>query len=358
YKDITEHKKIAEKILFLNYHDVLTGLYNRRFYEKEIIRMDTEDNLPISIIMGDVNGLKLINDAFGHDKGDELLQKAANSIQNACRSEEIIARYGGDEFVILLPKTEIEAAHEIISRIKEIFANELVNTIRGSISFGCDSKIIAGDNIFKTLKNAEDNMYKNKTHESKSNRGNTINTIISILNKKSPREESNAKEVSAVCQSIGRALGLSPTKITKLKMAGLLHDIGTIAIEQRVLNNPGKLTKKQWSEVKRHSDIGYRILISSPEMIDLAEFIRAHHERWDGKGYPVGLKSEKIPLEARIIALADSYVAMTSPRLYKSVLSKAEAIEEIQKNAGIQFDAEIAKVFVEKVLGEKWIELV
>ena len=128
--------------------------------------------------MGDVNGLKLINDAFGHDHGDIFLQKAASSIQRACRNDEIIARWGGDEFIILLPKTTTAEAEEVITRIKNIYASEEVNAIRGSISFGCDTKISPDESLQKTLKNAEDNMYKNKSTESESIRGNTINTIV------------------------------------------------------------------------------------------------------------------------------------------------------------------------------------
>ena len=320
----------------------------------EIKRLDTERNLPISIIIGDVNGLKLVNDAFGHDKGDELLQKAAAAIESACRTDDIVARWGGDEFVILLPKTKTEEVEEIINRIKVLYSKERINSLSVSISFGWDTKRKPDEDILKVLKSAEDYMYKHKIIENETMRGNTINTIINTLHEKNPREEQHSKRVSEICQKIGRALGFSEIEISKLKVVGLLHDIGKIAIEEGILNKPGKLTEQERDEIKRHPDIGYRILSSSYDMLELADCILAHHERWDGAGYPKGLKGEAIPMVARIIALADSYDAMISERSYRKVLSEEEVLAEIRKNAGTQFDPEIARIFIEKVLNKPW----
>lgn len=353
-RDITDRKKREEENLYLSYHDVLTGLYNRRFYEEEIKRLDTERNLPISIIMGDLNGLKLANDAFGHNAGDELLQKAALAIQAACRAEDIVARWGGDEFVILLPKTKIEEAEEIVKRIKEQYLDIGINAIRLSIAFGWDTKTKTDEDIIKVLKSAEDYMYKHKFIESEGMKGNLINTIIKTLHEKNPREEQHSQRVSEICQKLGSALGFSEINVSKLKIVGLLHDIGKIAIEEGILNKPGKLTKQEWHEIKRHPDIGYRIVSSSFEMLELADCILAHHERWDGTGYPKGLKGKAIPRVARIIALADSYDAMTSERSYRKALNEEEVLAEIRNSAGTQFDPEIARIFIEKVLVKQW----
>ncbi|MHB8126699.1 MAG: PocR ligand-binding domain-containing protein [Desulfitobacteriaceae bacterium] len=353
-QDITKRKKAEEEIIYLSYHDKLTGLYNRRFCEEEIKRLDTERNLPISIIIGDVNGLKVFNDAFGHDKGDELLQKAAAAIQSACRTDDIVARWGGDEFVILLPKTKTEDVEEIVNRIEKQYSNERVNTLSVSISFGWDIKRKTDENILKVLNNAEDNMYKHKIVENVSNRSNIISTIIETLHEKNPREEQHSKRVSEICQNIGRTMGLSEIEVNKLKVVGLLHDIGKIAIEESILNKSGKLTEQERDEIRRHPDIGYRIISTSYDMLELADCILAHHERWDGTGYPKGLKGEAIPKIARIIALADSYDAMTRERPYRKVLNEEEAIIEIRKNAGKQFDPKIARMFVEKVLVKRW----
>jgi PAS domain S-box/diguanylate cyclase (GGDEF) domain/uncharacterized domain HDIG len=349
-RDITDRKKRENENYYLSYHDVLTGLYNRRFYEEEIKRLDTKRNLPISIIMGDVNGLKLVNDAFGHDKGDELLQKAAKAIQSACLTDDIIARWGGDEFVILLPKTNKEEAENVVNRIKEHCLLASVNSIQVSISFGWETKKSTDEDILKVLKSAEDSMYKLKIVENEGTRNTIINTIIKTLHEKNPREEQHSKRVSQICQSIGRAIGLSEIEISRLKVAGLLHDIGKIAIEEGILNKPGKLTQDEWDQIKSHPDIGYRILSTSYEMLELADYILAHHERWDGNGYPKGLKGEAIPRVSRIIALADSYDAMISTRPYRDAFSKEQALAEIQKNSGTQFDPEISTIFINEII--------
>ena len=355
--DISERKKAENQIVYLSYRDKLTGVYNRRYYEEEIKNLDCEQNLPISIIIGDVNGLKLVNDAFGHAKGDEFLQKAAASIQKACRGKDLIARWGGDEFVILLPGTNAEEAERIIDRIETKYLDESVNAVNLSISFGYDTKTEAEQDLMQVLKNAEDNMYQHKLIENRSLRSNIIDTIINTLHEKNAREERHSKRVSEVCQKIGREMNLSETDIRKLKVAGLLHDIGKIAIEDHILNKPGRLTEAEYGEIKRHPDIGYRILCSSYDMSDLAESVWAHHERWDGKGYPKGLRESEIPVLARIISLADSYDAMSSGRPYKSAMDVEEIIHEIKRNAGTQFDPVIAKIFVEGVLKKGWEEL-
>ncbi|MHB8129591.1 MAG: PocR ligand-binding domain-containing protein [Mobilitalea sp.] len=350
--DITDLKKREDENRYLSYHDSLTGLYNRRFYEEEIIRLDIEKNLPISIIMGDVNGLKLVNDAFGHDKGDEVLKKAAKSIQGACRLEDIVARWGGDEFVILLPKTNPHQVEAITKKIGELYSKEQVGALVLGISFGWSTKTNSDEDIYKVLKSAEDFMYKNKVIENASKRGNTINTIINTLHEKNPREEEHSKRVSEICQKIGKAIGCTETEISQLKVVGLLHDIGKIAIEESILNKPGKLTIQEWDQIKKHPDIGFRILSSSFDMLEIADWIKAHHERWDGEGYPNGISGESIPRIARIIAIADCYDAMTSQRSYREALSEEKAIYEISRNAGIQFDPEIARIFIEKVLNK------
>ncbi len=353
-KNAIELMKRNIEISYLSYHDFLTELYNRRFCEEEIKRLDTTRNLPISIIVGDINGLKLINDTFGHDEGDNLLKKAAACIQSACRIDDIVARWGGDEFIILLPKTKKEEAEEVVQRIKQFYSEEQVNGIQVSISFGWDTKQAMEEEITKVFKNAEDDMYRNKTCENESVRSQMINTIINTLHEKSPREEMHSKRVSELCVEIGKEIGLSELEIRMLKVGGLLHDIGKIAIEEGILNKREKLTDQEWNEIKRHPEIGYRILSSSHEMQELAEYILAHHEKWDGTGYPKGLIGEGIPRISRIIALADSYDAMTNERPYRKALHEEIALNEIRKNAGIQFDPEMARTFVEQVLDKPW----
>ncbi|MDR3587281.1 MAG: diguanylate cyclase [Desulfosporosinus sp.] len=353
-KNAIELRKRNDEILYLSYHDFLTGLYNRRFCEEEIRRLDIKSNLPLSIIVGDINGLKLINDAFGHVNGDKLLKKAARAMQGACRVDDIVARWSGDEFIAFLPQTQEAEAVEFVLRMKELYAQEQIHGIHLSISFGWDTKYVMDKEIAKVFRNAENVMYRNKTLENESVRSKMINAIIHALHEKNPREELHSKRVSEICQALGKALRLPDIDLKKLKVAGLLHDVGKIAIEERILNKVGRLTEHECEEIKRHPAIGCRILSTSHETLELAECIGAHHEKWDGTGYPKGIQGEAIPRLARIITLADSYDAMINERPYRKALSEEEAIKEIRINSGIQFDPDLAKVFIEKVLGRRW----
>jgi len=337
---------------YLSYHDHLTGIYNRRFCEEEIRRLDTERNLPISIIMGDVNGLKLTNDAFGHETGDLLLKKAAEAMKAACRSDDIIARWGGDEYMILLPKTKPEEAEIIIERIREICLKEKVGAITVSISLGAAAKTEAAEDMVKVLQNAEDRMYSNKMAESENLTGNVVNTIIGTLHEKSPSEELHSERVSGLCQSMGQAIGMTDIEIGKLKVAGLLHDIGKIAIDDGILNKPGWFTEEEWKKVRLHSEIGFRILSTVNSLSETAEYVLYHHERWDGRGYPKGLKGSSTPVISRIVALADAYDAMTNDSCYRKAMTGDTAVLQLVRNAGTQFDPELVQVFIEKVLGK------
>jgi len=350
WRDMSERKQMESNLEYLSYRDQLTGLYNRRFYEEELKRLDTEINLPITIVMGDVNGLKLVNDSFGHVMGDNLLKKVSEVISLGCRAGDIIARLGGDEFVIILPKTNYFVAEQIIKRITNLSLSERVGFVDISISFGCYTKNNKEEKVEDIFKNAEDRMYKVKLFESPSMRSKTIKVIINTLLEKNINEERHSNRVSSLCKSMGEALGLSEYEIEELKSVGLIHDIGKIAIDENILNKSGKLTEDEWKEIKRHPEIGYRILSTSTEMSDMASYVLHHHERWDGKGYPKGLKGDEIPFVSRIISIADAYDAMTSERCYREALSEEAAIEELQKKSGIQFDPELVSVFLKKVL--------
>jgi diguanylate cyclase (GGDEF)-like protein len=346
----TELEKTNEEVIYLSYHDQLTGLYNRRYFEEELIRLDVEKNLPLTIVMADMNGLKLINDSLGHSMGDRLIKKVSEVITKGCRKDDIVARLGGDEFVILLPKTDSNETKKIIKRIENIALEEKVGSVNISISFGYESKTSIEEKIEEVLKKAEDCMYKKKLFDSPNMKGKTINLIISNLQEKNKREEEHYRRVSELCKSIGEALDLSDIDIEELKTFGLLHDIGKIAIDNNTLDKHGKLTNEEWEEIKRHPEIGYRILSTVNETSEIAEYVLAHHERWDGSGYPKGLRGTEIPFQSRIIAIADAYDAMTSERNYRNALSKEEVIEELQKNSGTQFDPELVRIFIEKVL--------
>lgn len=351
FREITEQRKKQKEVEYISFHDSLTGLYNRRFFEEELRRLNTKRNLPLSLVMFDVNGLKLTNDAFGHKAGDQLLKKVAEAMKEECRADEIIARIGGDEFVIILPKIDSKQAEIIAKRISARIAREKVNSLALSVSFGWGTKKEPEQNIEAVFKSAEDYLYRRKLSESTSMRSNVLELIMQTLFEKDGGKEEHAERVSVWCEKTGIALMLDQVSISELRTVGLMHDIGNIAIDARILNKQDALTDDEWSEIKRHPEIGFRILSSVNELAPLAEIILAHHERWDGAGYPRGLKGGEIPLKARILAVADAYDAMTSERSYRKAMSEDAAVEEIRRNAGTQFDPVIAKLFIEQVLG-------
>ncbi|WP_425059392.1 hypothetical protein SCACP_40850 [Sporomusa carbonis] len=346
FRDVTQEKEQQEKILYLIYHDLLTGLYNRRFMEEELRRLDTSRELPLAVIMGDLNGLKLTNDVFGHEAGDKLLKKAAKVIQESCRQEDIIARWGGDEFLILLPRTNAKTAEEIIERIKNGCLKENDKDVQLSIAIGRAVKTKAADSLRRIIKEAEEWMYQFKLLEGKSYRNAIINTLQTTLSEKSMETEQHAERLQSYCLAVGRELALSIKEMEELVLLAKLHDIGKVAIPEDILKKAGPLTFEEWEEMKKHPAIGYRIAQNTPELTAVAEYILAHHERWDGQGYPRGLKGEEIPLLCRILAVADAYDAMTQDRVYRKAMSREEAMAEIERNAGTQFDPAVADIFL------------
>lgn len=354
--DISELKEKEKEIIYLSYHDQLTGLYNRRFFDEELLRLDTSRNLPLTIGMGDVNGLKLVNDSFGHKTGDQLLICVANVLRKACRQDDIIARVGGDEFSIIFPKTNKVDADLIMQRIIRLISQEKVGPLEFSIAFSFETKT-SDESIDSIIKKAEDHMYRNKLNDISSLRNSTIRLIMNTLFEKNSRELNHSERVSNICVDIASALGFEKNEINHVRSAGLMHDIGKIGIDELVLNSETKLSDIEWKEVKKHSEIGFRILSSAPDFLEIAEDVFSHHERWDGKGYPRGINGEAISIYARIITIADAFDAMISVRPYRKgvkSLSVEDAINEIKKNAGTQFDPAIARTFVEKVLKVTW----
>lgn len=342
FDDISEEKKAQEQIDYLSFHDPVTGLYNRQFFENEIKRIDKNANLPISIIYGDVNGLKLINDILGHEKGDELLRKSAQVLTRICRDDDIVARLGGDEFVIILKNTEAKDAKKIIERIKSKIVKETISGIKGSISLGFDTKTSPDENIRDTLKTAEERMYRAKTLESKNVHSGMLDDIMEFLFQRSPREKLHSQNVSRISGQIATILNLRETDIRKVKDIGYYHDIGKIILDKGILNKDKKLSPEEKEEMERHTMIGYRILNLFNETMDIAGVVLAHHERWDGQGYPKGLKGKEIPLYARIIAVAEGYDSMTN-KVSDKDLSHEEAIEDIKSKSGSKYDPEVVE---------------
>ncbi len=352
--DITPEKLKEADIIYLSHHDTLTGLYNRFFLEEEMKRLQVERQLPLSVIIGDINGLKLINDAFGHAEGDKLLIDTAVILANCSRSEDIVARTGGDEFWILLPQTQEAVAKKICRRIYEACDDFNSSTGRelsfASISLGCGTKSHYDQSMDTVIREAEEAMYKHKLLERKSMHSSIMASIKATMEEKSFETQEHGERLVKLSRRIGRALDLSDDQFNDLELLAMLHDIGKIGIDSAILSKEGPLTDEEWIEIKKHPEIGYRIAAVSPELASISEYILCHHERWDGKGYPQGLAGKEIPLLSRIISVVDAYDAMTQDRSYRKSMPTAEAVREIRENAGGQFDPEIVDLFIRHAL--------
>ena len=349
FRDITEQKNNENNLKYLSFHDKLTGLYNRAYFEEELARLDTLRELPLSIIVGDVNSLKLINDAFGHTKGDILLKEITRILKNVCRAADMIARWGGDEFALLLPRTPHDTSEKIINRIQEKCKKINKFNVPVSISLGAATKERTDEDILKLLVLAEDNMYSNKLLDRKSISSSIITSLTQTLSEKSIETERHADRLKKLSLKVGRALKLPQKDLDKLALLALLHDIGKISLPDKIFSKSSRLSKSEWKEVKKHPETGYNICNSSPMITHLADEVLAHHERWDGSGYPQRISGKNIPLLSRIIFIIDAYDVMVKGRPYKMAITKKAAAEELKRCAGTQFDPNLVDAFIQVI---------
>ncbi|MEA1964600.1 MAG: PAS domain S-box protein, partial [Candidatus Aerophobetes bacterium] len=347
-----ERKRTEERIKHLSFHDALTGLYNRAYFEEELKRLNTPRYYPLSIISIDVNGLKVVNDTFGHDQGDKLLQHLASLLASISRKGDIIARVGGDEFAILLPSTSFQATLDFCEkRIRKVCLEDDIKPayLRVNLALGYITQEGEYKDIKDLLKEADRKMYQDKLFSAKSREKHLLDSFQLVLAERDPHTEDHARRLQWLALSLGKKVGLSEYQLNNLRLLALLHDIGKIGIPDSVLFKISSLTPLEWKKMKEHSRIGYRMAKQIPDFAPIAQEILHHHEHWDGTGYPDGLKGEKIPLLSRIISIVDAYDVMQSHRTYKGAVSKAEALKEVKKYAGTQFDPQLVEIFLKIV---------
>lgn len=357
-RDITQRKHMEEQLKYLSFHDQLTGLYNRTCFEYEMQRLSKGRDYPITIISMDVDGLKMVNDTLGHDYGDKVLKLCADLLQQIFRKSDILARTGGDEFSALLPGTDKQAGENVVGRIRAVIdecnRKTQAKQIPLGISIGIGVAEDSGKDLTAVFIEADDLMYRDKLSKDVTHRSRIMKSLLAALEERDFRSLDNAHRMEDLCALVGKRAGLPQKQLSDLALLVHLHDIGNVGIPDHILFKQGALTEEEWRIVHQHPEKGYRIVKASIDLAEIADLILKHHERWDGKGYPLGLKGEEIPVECRILSLVDAYDAMISDRPHRKAMSIETAREEIRKYAGTSFDPKLTQVFLEILESDDW----
>lgn len=352
FRNISDRKRMEEQLRYLSFHDSLTGLFNRTFFEREMSSANEGNMAPIGLVLCDLDGLKLVNDTLGHERGDRLLIETAKLLDEQVRGFQngFAARIGGDEFAILLKNTTMSDLTELVTNIRKAVSgyNDSNTKLPLSISVGYSLSAESAIKPLVLFKEADDYMYREKLYRSQSTRSTIVQALMKVLETKDFVTEGHVMRLEMLITSFVQDIGLPEQMIINLRLLAQFHDIGKVGTPDRVLFKPGPLNAEEQLEMERHSEIGHRIAQSIPDLIPIADLILKHHEWWNGKGYPLGLQGESIPLECRILAIADAYDAMTSDRPYRKAMTEEAALAELANNAGIQFDPQLIKEFTER----------
>ncbi len=348
YRDISERKEAERRLTYASTHDLLTDMYNRRYFEQEMGRLGTGDYPAAGIIISDIDGLKLVNDTLGHAVGDDLLLQAARIIKDNVPDDAVLCRIGGDEFAVLLPVTDEASLQEIVGGIMAAIAADNINNREYvlSISMGYAVRGPAHLSMNDVYREADSSMYREKLHRSSSTRSALVKTLTEALHARDFITEGHADRLQELVEKLARVVGIPERRIGDLRLLAQFHDIGKVGIPDNILFKPGRLNEAETKIMRRHSEIGYRIAVASPDFHHIADWILNHHEWWDGGGYPLGLRGEEIPVECRILLIADAFDAMTQDRPYRQAMSTAEALQEIAACKGKMFDPVLADKFI------------
>lgn len=348
YLVIKPNNKINDQIIFNAYHDSLTKLYNRSYCEEELKRINVLRNYPISILMIDVDKLKIINDTFGHSKGDKLLIYASESITSSIRGDDMVARMGGDEFIVTLKNTNHKRAYELAMEIQRKFKACIdLDKISLSLSIGISTVSTFVPNLEVSLQEADEDLYNNKMLSSSTVQNDLVMSLSNIMQFKDIHTQAHGYRIKDIALEFGKDIGLINGQLRDLQLLATFHDIGKIGIPDKILNKPGKLNPEEWKIMQTHCEIGYRILGNARQFLTVSQYVLHHHENWDGSGYPYSLKGKKIPLHSRIIRILDTYDTIISERPYQKSRTSLEAIKELQKYSGVQFDPRLVNKFVD-----------
>jgi diguanylate cyclase (GGDEF)-like protein len=331
------------------YRDPLTGLLSRSSFEKEMERFDQGDYDPLGILTVDVNGLKFVNDTVSYEEGDRLLAKAAEILQEAFPGNVTIGRVGGDELAVLVVRTEREVLAEARRNIRRAVKayNDTLPDLPLSLAVGFALNDEAPATVREVFTQADNNMYREKLLCNQSIHSSVVQTLNKALEARDFITEGHARRIQDLVESLAEAIGLPERSVIDLRLLAQFHDIGKVGIPDRILMKAGPLNPEEAIEMQRHCEIGYRIALAATDLVPIADWILKHHEWWNGHGYPAGLIGERIPLECRILAIADAFDVLTNDRPYRRAVSQEEAIEEISRYSGIQFDPLLVKKFCE-----------
>lgn len=346
-RDVSERRRADAMLHHVSTHDALTGLYNRTYLEFEFRHRSSSMRLPCALIACDIDGLKMTNETLGHHAGDQLLVMTATLLNELSDPCDIVSRVGGDEFVLVRPGAGREAAETFCRNLREAVESLNQENRDSFLSLSVGYAVAERQPVeFEDLLRDADNLVRReKLLRSQSTRSSIVSTVMTLLEARDFITEGHAERLEELVSGMAETLGLTPSRVDAMKLFAKFHDIGKVGISDTILFKPGRLTETEREEMRRHSEIGYRIALSSEDLLHIAEWILRHHEWWDGSGYPIGLAGEAIPLECRILSIADAYDAMTSDRPYRSAMPAAEAMRELERYSGIQFDPELLDPF-------------